>query len=198
MSVFRAATPVWWLLWPPRRALLNHMDTVLYGFDARISAYAADPGWSELRREQYLLRPEILRPLSVDPQVWPRAFAVEFTEGLARDYWTDLEVLRHVSNAKGLGEDAVTLVALAVHGDRNHLSTLFMPSTPPNLDPAWQPLGWDVADSGLISGLSNCGYRPEEADTLRRTFGPKLNDYGLFNDLGAAEVFRALSDKRVP
>jgi hypothetical protein len=174
------------------------MDTILYGFDARAPAHVADPNWSDLRRAQYLLAPEISRPLSVDPQVWPRTFSVERTQGCAPDYWTDLKALRYLCRAKGLRENAVTLVALAVLGERDQVSTVFMPCTPSNIDLAWQPLGWDVADSGLVSGLSNCGYCAAEVDTLRREFGPQLNEHGLFTNLSAAQMFCARSDERVP
>jgi hypothetical protein len=173
------------------------MDTILYGFDARTPTHVADSSWSDQRRAQYLLRPEISLPFSVDPRVWRKAFSAP-TGSFASDFWTDLEALRHVCRAKGLSEDAITLVALAACGDRDRMSALFMPCTPIALDPAWQPLGWDVADSGLVSGLSNCGYRPEEVDALRRVFSPQLNEHGLFNDLDAAEMFCARSDERVP
>jgi len=172
-------------------------DTILYGFDARKSAYVADPQWSELRRAQYLLRPEISRPFSVDPHVWGRAFITEPSKAFAPDYWTDLAALRDLCTAKHLGEDSVTLVALAVRGNTDQVRALFMPCTPSKIDLVWQSLGWDVADSGLISALSNCGYSPEAAETLGRVFGSKLNEHGLFNDLAAAELFCALSDERV-
>ena len=174
------------------------MDTILYGFDARTSLSGTDPNWSDLRRARYLLRPEISRPLSVDPQVWPKAFSVEFNEGFARDYWTDLAELRRISRKQDVDKDDFALVALAVRGDKDQVYTLFMPPTPSELDANWQTLGWDVADSGLISALSNCGYRSEEVDTLRQIFAPKLNDHGLFDDVEAAETFCVRSEARVP
>lgn len=174
------------------------MDTLLYGFDARMPIRVADPNWSDLRRAQYLLRPEILRPLSVDTQVWPRVLPAGVTDGFAPDYWANLDALRHTCASKGFSGDAVTLIALAVCGNGDQASSLFVPCEPSTIDPAWQPLGWDVADNGLVSGLSNCGYRQEEVEALRPMFSPQLNEHGLFNSREAAEAFRVVSDKRVP
>jgi hypothetical protein len=177
------------------------MDALtLYGFDARTPIGLPDPAWTAERRAQYLLRPEIERPLSVDPRVWPGALPAGLTDGAAPDYWADLAALRQECVARGLDEDAATLVALTVSGSNNQALALLVPCAPADIDPAWQPLGWDVADNGLVSGLSNCGYCPdvEDVEALRQAFGPRLNKHGLFDDLADAEAFRAISDARVP
>ncbi len=67
-------------------------------------------------------------------------------------------------------------------------------------DETWTLLGYDVADSGFTSGLSNCGYRPDidDVESLRRDWGPKLNERGLFDALEHADEFRRVSDARIP
>jgi hypothetical protein len=174
------------------------MEALVYGFDARAPVRLADPDWTDPRRAQYLLRPDISRPLSVDPRVWRGALPSGVTDGFAPDYWADLGALRHACEAHGLDATTATLVALAVRDGRDEARALFIPCSPSTLDPAWPLLGWDVADTGLTSALSNCGYLPAEADTLRRVFGPQLNAHGLFDTPHAAEAFRADSDERVP
>jgi len=61
-------------------------------------------------------------------------------------------------------------------------------------------LGCDIADSGLTSALSNCGLVSEsdQPAAMRAQWAPLMNEHGLFEDVKAAEEFRALSDTRVP
>jgi len=57
-------------------------SAVPMGFDAREMTSPAR-AWHADRRELYLLRPEVERPLSVDALVWPSVF-----EGVADLGWT--------------------------------------------------------------------------------------------------------------
>jgi hypothetical protein len=65
-------------------------------------------------------------------------------------------------------------------------------------DASWTFFGYDVAEAGFFSGLSNCGYRPEEAIEIRERFAADLNDFHLFAVQGVAEEFRSATDHRVP
>lgn len=65
------------------------------------------------------------------------------------------------------------------------------------VDPRRTFLGYDVAD-GNTSGLSNCDYDEAEVTDLRRVWGPKLNDHGLFTEIPDALTFRTLADLRIP
>lgn len=170
----------------------------LYGFDARTPLAAIDPAWTPERRSQYLLRPTIARPLSVDRRVWPPVLPERVTDGFAPDYWASAEALLLACAQRGLAREAFTLVALEVLGERDEASALVLACTPSTIDPTARALGWDVADNGLTSGLSNCGYRDDEVEGLRRRFAASLADNGLFTELAAAEAFRALADARVP
>ncbi len=144
-------------------------------FTRQYRAPISDPasGWSADRRALYLLRPEVARPLSIDPVVWP--------------------------SAQGGVEIAASVVAgpskAEAEGFAGSLGQAEVPS-----NEAWILLGYDVADSGFTSGLSNCGYRPDldDVEGLRRDWAPRLNAGGLFDDLEHAIAFRALSDGRIP
>lgn len=62
----------------------------------------------------------------------------------------------------------------------------------------WFFLGFDVADMWLQSGLSNCGFLPEQEDVagLKGAWAPKLNDFHLLQALGEAVEFKELSNRR--
>jgi len=59
-------------------------------------------------------------------------------------------------------------------------------------------LGYDVADAGCISGLTNCGYTEEEINALATLWANRLNSFGLLTTLEDAVAFRQLCDERVP
>lgn len=59
-------------------------------------------------------------------------------------------------------------------------------------------LGFDVADAGLTSGLTNCGFGQSERSTLRASWAPGLNEHHLFVDVEQAFAFRGLAGGRVP
>jgi hypothetical protein len=167
---------------------------ILLGFDAR-RRDAITP------REQlagFLLRPDAVETLSVDTLIWPSA--VEDTPawiGMNAPFWEDIVSLRrHVS-----GAGPHTLIAATWHftpgEQRGPVGPYISQTTPIARDPGWQFLGYDVADP-TISGLSNCGYTPEEMRELTPIWAPRLNDRGLFEDEADAAAFRDLTNQRVP
>jgi hypothetical protein len=124
--------------------------------------------------------------------------ADKITDGRAPDYWANLAQLRRfIAEESHCG---ATIIALSVIEDCDAARALLVNCSPTQVMSNWKSLGWDVADNGLTSGLSNAGYLPELDDipALRAMFGDRLNPYGLFDDLSTAEQFRTLSDARVP
>ncbi len=183
--------------------LLTVMNTqaILYGFDGRQPLTSAALDWTTDRREIYLLRKEIQRPISVDRRVWPPVEPAQTPSVGAFDYWTDLSALRQALRMAEFNKHTVSLVALVVCTMDEAANALLMPCDPPFIDKGWRSLGYDIADNGLISGLSNCGFLKEEGDDVeefRREFGPNLNDYGLFDRFDDADEFRIWSNKRMP
>jgi len=49
-------------------------------------------------------------------------------------------------------------------------------------------------DGGRLSGLSNCGYLPEETTTLGKEWAPRHNEFGQLSALEYAIRFRSLTD----
>jgi hypothetical protein len=73
----------------------------------------------------------------------------------------------------------------------------------PKLEPDRIPedsvmLGYDVADAGFWSGLSNCGYTQSELERLRPEWSMRINDFGLLRSESDALAFKNISDQRVP
>jgi hypothetical protein len=160
------------------------------GFDLR--SIVPDASWTAERRTRHLLRRDVPAVRSVDTQVWERLPGLPrppVPEGL----WPSLSDLFAVAGAL----DRAGAVAVRI--------TAFMEDepAPDNPDPAGPAessdfLGYDVADYWMLSGLTNCGYKPEEAASLAPVWVPRLNDWHLFHDPDDAETFAEVMDKRVP
>lgn len=193
------------------------MADALLGFDARPVGPLIDEPWSPERRQRYLLR-DVSRPLSVDHRVWwPSAFRHprEGTESSPlgwiprpewigpNDLWDNLEQMESALDATPApprGIERVWKIALSWHEngelrlDRHGL--YIEPMRPAAISATWECLGYDVADP-TISGLSNCGYDPDERTALIPRWAPRLNEHHLFTQLDDAYAFRELTNQRV-
>ena len=193
---------------------------LLLGFDARLSK---PPEWSEGRKRDYLFRLDVT-PLSIDEQVWPSAFAAHGVPrpdwvGIFDPLWEDLGRLQEaVRGAKSLSGE-ISLAAFGrmtgagspeelavletqmrgIHPDGTPGDLPAKIAEPSTLQPGWAFLGYDVADLGGLSGLMNCGFVPEAEDVeaLRLRWGPRLNDFHLFDRLEDACEFKDFSNRRV-
>lgn len=152
-------------------------------------------------REVFLLRPEIELPYSVDGHVWPSVWGMsDQSQDNENGLWLNLAKMQ-----QRLVERGRTAILVAVE--------LFVPSNPPSfgfpyslIDSTPEPqtipegstcLGFDVADAGFWSGLSNCGYSEEQRAELRPKWHDRINDVGLLKSEQDALEFRELSDVRV-
>jgi len=152
-------------------------------------------------REAFLLRPEIELPYSVDGHVWPSVWSMSDepqTDGSG--LWLNLARLQ-----ESLIEHERTAILIGME--------LLVPNNPPSfgfpyslIDSTPEPqsvpegstyLGFDVADAGFLSGLSNCGYSEAERAELRPKWRDRINDFGLLKSEQDALEFRDLSDVRV-
>jgi hypothetical protein len=59
------------------------MEETLLGFDVRERWATPDPLWDTNRRVRYLLRQDIVKPLSADPLVWSSVFDIGHGPGLS-------------------------------------------------------------------------------------------------------------------
>ncbi len=178
------------------------MARVLFaGADLRETPRLPDPAWDDDRRRGFLLRRDIRRPLSIDRLVWrpivgPTGEPV--TEPLP---WVGLDqvracLLRLSAEQQEQSVIVVRGVVAACQDEEERLARTTGIEVELRIDPSWTFLGFDIAD-GDISALCNCRYRDEDEKLVPRA-APRLNDYGLFDDVEHALVFRELSDRRVP
>lgn len=186
-----------------------------------------DTLWDRERRQSYLLRPDVEWPLSVDPLVWPSVFYSEiFKEAVNLpyssielppstddgDYWLNLDRMKeHYDSHKKAGTGGVivgielffpetSLVGEVVHYeelDGIQCGIWLGRTVPSELPPGSELLGYDVADAGWISGLTNCGYLSDEKEPLARAWASRLNNFGLLASLDDAMEFKRLTDERV-
>ena len=178
------------------------------------------------RATSFSLRPEIDWPLSVDLIVWPSIFQYQGANVAARylplsgwidaqpldfphqvlDLWQDpaamIRTFQAGAPASAIARDAVA-VAIEVMSDPggfagSHWGPLFDSDRAAATAPDdWDFLGYDVADEGMVSGLSNCGYDKKTKPDVVKRVAAALNDAGLFDALDAARSFRAECDVRV-
>lgn len=174
----------------------------IVAFDARRVDRAAIALWTADRRAVYLLKTEVNQPLSVDTLVWPSVWPADLSEramiadsrrgieGCAANLQTLDHGLATMTVPKPYWVVAITVVSANV-------SAPFVRATEPSqVTATWQPLGYDVADGSLLSGLSNCGYLPAEVQRLRDAWAPHLNDVGLFSEPGTATRFGEVAKGR--
>ena len=183
-------------------------NELLLGFDAREMWLDPQEYWPDSRKKMYLLRSDVVRPLSTDTSVWRAVFDADTS--LQRPQWIG-PIQNLWDNLAALQEsmDTVTLpcwiIAVTLQEDVCENEDLLewdarASNIVPSLrDPAWTFLGYDVCDEGLLSGLSNCGYGTNESEiqNLRDTYASDLNEHHLFDSIEPATEFRMLSDKRV-
>jgi hypothetical protein len=177
----------------------TYTETVL-GFDAREDFLAPGESWSAARRRTYLLRDDVVKPLSVDALVWPsvlHALPVPDCGGVVADLWSDLADLRAALAERPAVAHRIVAVswitddATAKGGPRcGHPSAA-------TLGPEWELLGYDVADGGCTSGLSGCGYTELERVRLAPEWGPRLSGAHLLRTIEDAFAFRRVADVRV-
>ncbi len=202
------------------------MNRWLLQFDVRAGKEQyVNRRWTAGSRAEYLLRPDIEWPLSIDQGVWPSVFyqkafenpinadsAIEIEPAVHDRCEVDLERLRtyydsHRALALGGVFIAVELVSeKEAEGDLMYYVIdgniqcgipleHAVPDRPPD---GSSLLGYDVADAGWISGLANCSYTKEDVRDLGPVWAPALNSFGLLTTLEDAIRFREVCDRRVP
>lgn len=165
---------------------MNLYKEAVLGYDVR----ARQTPWPLDRRRDYLLS-NVAEPLSVDISVWPSNRGA--TLG---DIETDFSVAKEVFAEKAEADSGVWLIAITIQKEpeRKEFSTWGVGE----VDTSWELLGYDIADQGMLSGLSNCMYNEKETVNLQPVWSPHLNEHHLFNDIAYAVKFRTLTELRVP
>lgn len=194
----------------------------LLGYDVRELWMDGDL-WDRSRREVFLLRTEVAKPLSVDPIVWPSVFDTGQGIGLPdperrrlglagiptppwtganAGLWKDLDAMKNYlaenwANPQPNAVIAVSWFSNRYFTDAGKVGPYVGETVPPIRNSEWAFLGFDVADGSLVSGLTNCGYTEPEARDLRADWQVHLNDHHLLVELAEAFRFRELANERI-
>jgi hypothetical protein len=174
--------------------------SVLYaGADVREAPGNPARDWDAPRRESFLLRLDVARPLSVDRSVWNSPEHDPVVALGAPLPWIPIAAVRDRALAAKI-PGVVLLIGLVTSSaaERHEAAQSMGIDTELSVEPTWQFLGFDIADGSSISGLSNCGYAENEAATLRPRWAHRLNDHGLFSNVDDALAFRQVANDRVP
>lgn len=180
---------------------MNEYVEAMIGFDARENVSKFTETWDSERTQQYLLKTDIVKPLSVDVMVWDSIFHLLNFELPAwigpRQQWDNLQRLHRFIEEKKIN-DSYSLVAIT-QWTINEKDSLEKPHSvePELVSNEWTLLGFDIADHYLLSGLMNAGYEVEERKHFSLKWSKYLNQYHLFDDLELAIEFKSLTDKRV-
>ena len=187
--------------------------TQLLGYQLRTPIGELAHLWPKDRRDDYLLRPEIVGALSADPSVWPWAERPQLAAKLFVDYSAEpfespnglkLYLLRKGAlQALRESGDQALLVGLAAD-DRDaeglrakHFSQ--QPSAATGAEEGFLELrGVDVCDEWLASGLMNCRVSAANQEMLRTQFGASINPAGLFSNQQVAVAFAEKLNGLVP
>lgn len=159
--------------------------------------------WPSVRDEPPASEQERLEALAVLEDPSPAA-ALEYWDWYIRQ---DLRVLRRFVQREAMPSPywiiAISLVASnPLTGELDPFADGFgyldaASPAPAKRESGWELLGYDVSDSYLLSGLSNCGYSEDEQRIAATTWATHLNRYHLFDDPAAAWRFKEFTDGRV-
>ena len=207
-------------------------DIFMLGFDAREMGVRWNRKWDKGEKDTFLYRRDVENPFSIDTAVWPSVFdkypeLFPAHIGLDMIMWEELSRLEECLDKNKTLFDRFYIVSFALMRDAcNKDETVAFdgflaflnagdPSRgartsgqPPGIaDPAvvapgWVFLGYDVATTGPISALSNCGFstdtKEEYVERAKAQWGPKLNKFHLFNEYFHAKEFKNYSNIEVP
>jgi hypothetical protein len=181
----------------------------LIGYDIRKAPATYQAArWEAHTREMFLIRPQTPCPLSVDKLVWPSRFRMESTPSGPLSTADDIVLIPAAGNRYfelfGLWDDLDEMTSEyrpTTSRDCGIAVGLYLPEYQPDaphrpqdswwqaisgctVRPAhrsgeWERLGYDVANSGFTSALSNFGRSPAERLEAEATWGACLNDFGL-------------------
>lgn len=200
------------------------MTERVVGFDLRCApAIARRTKWRPADRERFLLDTGTKDPLSIDTAWWPSRFVVK--DGRARGFaparlieidpgpdthflesfklWPSIGWVYYAHQPCDEGDVAIAVSLV----DARHYPDGFKPdrwfeliraAADPDvrLEPTWRLLGYDVADNGYYSALTNFARARARHDQLRVDWQDEMNPHGLFHGAeGAVRFATAMNDE---
>ena len=145
-----------------------HSNELLLGFDAREMWLDPQEYWPDSRKKMYLLRYDVVRPLSTDTLVWRAVFDADTSlqrpqwTGPIQSLWDNLATFQeYMDTAWSARTFPYWIIAVTLQEDgresENLLERYARTSNiiPALRDPAWAFLGYDVSDQWLLSMCSH-------------------------------------------
>jgi hypothetical protein len=191
--------------------MTKRFNELLLGFDAREMWLKFSEDWSEERQRRFLLRRDIIKPLSTWHGVWQSVFdaqtSVQRPEwgGLIMGLWDKLAALQeYLETVWSASTHPYWLIAVTLHREERQRESLVeryarsAEIIPALRDPAWGLLGYDVCDEWLLSGLTDLAWGDgslEEVQAISQKYLPSLNAYHLFTSVDSAAEFIPLAEE---
>ncbi len=157
-----------------------------------------DPDWTKVRRETFLINDDVFLPKSVDFNVWEEPIHVTVNTSIGAlpiSSWKSLHKLKDSTNYKAASKEYVQLTIVIYLKPQDDLIHDFSETHEEYLG---YLLGYDIADEGMVSALSNCSYSSEDKFLAKIFFGKEINSHGLIAEFEAAKKFADFSNSRVP
>lgn len=177
------------------------MDTILMGYS--VSIINNDPDWTNERRLQFLINPHIRLPKSVDSSVWEESY--DFFDTLSEQEgmdnyikWRDKERLIDLTDYRITEKNRVLTASYLHFFDYVPTEVWAMEYRSEPVDKDLIFLGYDIANGGTLSGLSNCGYTDVSLEYCREHYLQHLNQHGLFESFNVAWDFLSYTNQRTP
>jgi hypothetical protein len=178
----------------------------LIGFDAREMCLNIDELWPLHRKETFLLKQDISKPLSTDHGVWSSVFDLNNALIIPPDVlwrqklWPSWKVLEEYLNVE-LNQNISPYWTIAV--TQVVKTGLEEPIYDPPMVPlqeheTWELLGYDISEETLLSGLLNFATRLTEMQLAREKYAPYLNNHHLFSTPDYALEYKEWCNTRDP
>lgn len=172
----------------------------LIGYDVRVAPEylkASEPGY--LR--DFAINDKAENVLTVDTLIWPSAFSRSMQRerwiGPNCGLWEKIEEIRDQS--KPLNGEILWLIAATIVTDETTILPVGgIQTIDSELSAESVFIGYDVADSSMLSVLSNCAYSSSEMLEFRLSHTSLLNKFNLFNTASDALYFCQIAAERVP
>lgn len=177
------------------------MDPILIGYS--INMLNEDFEWTQDRRLIFLIDPLTKLPKSVDSNVWEESYDYlkKISEQEMMDNWTkwrSKDRLIELTEYSTTDENRVLVASYLHFFDYVPTEVWAMEYRSEPVDNDLIFLGYDVANGGTLSGLSNCGFTDAALEYCRENYSQHLNQHGLFEDFGIANDFLGYTNQRTP
>lgn len=175
----------------------------MVGFDARELWLETSSQWSAIQRQRYLLRPDVIKPLSVDSYTW---YSI-FSETWAPHIWKDKErqPIYRVEEWQDAFSESNRLDSLSQYGFRRVWTNLS--ALEKHLDDNWKQNGRPCAIVAIQEIMledypedpdHTVKINPETANSDWILLGYDVADYDLYSGLYEGEITEELSAQIKP